>query len=100
GGDRDIDRRARHAGHNPHGCLRLQVRHRAARAPLLVVRKPAGGQLMAQSLDRLKESPSQTAGPYVHIGMTPNFCGIEGVYAEDLGAVMVNDKTRGERITV
>lgn len=55
---------------------------------------------MAQSLNRLKESPSQTAGPYVHIGMTPNFCGIDGVYAEDLGAVMVNDKTKGERITV
>ncbi|TIT56770.1 MAG: protocatechuate 3,4-dioxygenase subunit alpha, partial [Mesorhizobium sp.] len=28
---------------------------------------------MAQSLDRPKESPSQTAGPYVHIGLTPNF---------------------------
>jgi protocatechuate 3,4-dioxygenase alpha subunit len=55
---------------------------------------------MAQSLERLKESPSQTAGPYVHIGMTPNFCGIEGVYAEDLGAVMVNDRTKGERITI
>ncbi|KQZ82920.1 protocatechuate 3,4-dioxygenase subunit alpha [Mesorhizobium sp. Root157] len=55
---------------------------------------------MAQPLDRLKESPSQTAGPYVHIGLTPNFCGIEGVYAEDLGASMVNDRTRGERITV
>ena len=35
---------------------------------------------MAQSLDRLKESASQTAGPYVHIGLTPNFCGIGGVY--------------------
>ena len=53
---------------------------------------------MAQSLDRLKESPSQTAGPYVHIGLTPNFCGIAGVYANDLGATMVNDKTKGERI--
>ena len=40
---------------------------------------------MAQSLDRLRESPSQTAGPYVHIGLTPNFCGIGGVYATDLG---------------
>lgn len=55
---------------------------------------------MTQSLDRLKESPSQTAGPYVHIGLTPNFCEIEGVYAEDLGTEMVNDKTKGERITV
>ena len=41
---------------------------------------------MAQALDRLKESPSQTAGPYVHIGLTPNFCGIAGVYPDDLGA--------------
>ena len=53
---------------------------------------------MVQSLDRLKESPSQTAGPYVHIGLTPNFCGIGVVYATDLGATMVNDKTKGERI--
>ncbi|RUU57434.1 protocatechuate 3,4-dioxygenase subunit alpha [Mesorhizobium sp. M2C.T.Ca.TU.002.02.1.1] len=53
---------------------------------------------MAHSLDRLKESPSQTAGPYVHIGLTPNFCGIGGVYASDLGSTMLNGETRGERI--
>ncbi|MBZ9841638.1 protocatechuate 3,4-dioxygenase subunit alpha [Mesorhizobium sp. CA5] len=53
---------------------------------------------MAQSLDRLKESPSQTAGPYVHIGLTPNFCGIGGIYASDLGSSMINDQTKGERI--
>ncbi|MEP6565851.1 MAG: protocatechuate 3,4-dioxygenase subunit alpha [Mesorhizobium sp.] len=53
---------------------------------------------MAQSLSRLKESPSQTAGPYVHIGLTPNFCGIGGVYTSDLGASMVNEKSKGERI--
>ena len=55
---------------------------------------------MAGSLNRLKESPSQTAGPYVHIGCTPNFAGIDGVYGEDLGTVMVNDETRGERIAI
>lgn len=55
---------------------------------------------MIQSLNRLKETPSQTAGPYVHIGCVPNFCDIKGVYDEDLGTFMVNDKTRGERITV
>jgi protocatechuate 3,4-dioxygenase, alpha subunit len=55
---------------------------------------------MAQPLNRLKESASQTAGPYVHIGLTPNFCGIGGVYSEDLGTHLVNEKTRGERITV
>ncbi|PSJ63039.1 protocatechuate 3,4-dioxygenase subunit alpha [Pseudaminobacter soli (ex Li et al. 2025)] len=55
---------------------------------------------MAQALNRLKESASQTAGPYVHIGLTPNFCDIKGVYPADLGATMVNEKTKGERITI
>lgn len=55
---------------------------------------------MVQSLGRLKESPSQTAGPYVHIGCTPNFADITGVYPEDLAKSMVNDETKGERITV
>ena len=53
-----------------------------------------------QKLKHLKETPSQTAGPYVHIGCVPNFCDIEGVYPNDLGDSMVNDKTKGERITV
>ena len=53
-----------------------------------------------QRLDYLKESPSQTAGPYVHIGLTPNYCDIRGVYDGDLGTTMVNDQTLGERITV
>ena len=55
---------------------------------------------MVQDLGQLKESPSQTAGPYVHIGCTPNFTGIEGVYDADLGTIMLNDQARGERITV
>lgn len=46
----------------------------------------------------LKETPSQTAGPYVHIGMTPNFCDIRGVYASDLGADMNLGNIPGERI--
>ncbi|KQU03608.1 protocatechuate 3,4-dioxygenase subunit alpha [Rhizobium sp. Leaf453] len=55
---------------------------------------------MVQSLGFLKESASQTAGPYVHIGLTPNFASIGGVYETDLGATMVNDKTLGRRITI
>ncbi len=55
---------------------------------------------MVQELGYLKETPSQTAGPYVHIGLTPNFCDINGVYETDLGTAMVNDKTLGDRITV
>ncbi len=49
---------------------------------------------------KLKESASQTAGPYVHIGLTPNFSGISGVYDTDLGHSMVGEATKGERITV
>lgn len=55
---------------------------------------------MTQRLERLKETASQTAGPYVHIGLVPNFCDIAGVYPEDLGVRMVDDATKGERITV
>ncbi len=55
---------------------------------------------MAQNLNQRKESPSQTAGPYVHIGCVPNFCGIKGVWDEDLGSEMVNEETLGQRITV
>jgi protocatechuate 3,4-dioxygenase alpha subunit len=56
---------------------------------------------MVQPLGYLKESASQTAGPYVHIGLTPNFVGIHGVFAEDLGtSPLTNDKTLGERVTI
>lgn len=55
---------------------------------------------MVQSLNHLRESPSQTAGPYVHIGCTPNFCGIGGVYPEDLGARMKTGPVQGEEIVV
>jgi len=48
----------------------------------------------------LKETPSQTAGPYVHIGMNPNVTGIHGVYESDLGAAMKTGAVRGEEITI
>ncbi|APX13468.1 protocatechuate 3,4-dioxygenase subunit alpha [Tateyamaria omphalii] len=49
---------------------------------------------------QLKESPSQTAGPYVHIGCTPNFAGVTGVYANDPGATMITDTVEGQRVTI
>lgn len=48
----------------------------------------------------LEETASQTAGPYLHIGMTPNFSGMTGVYPTDLGVEMINGQTLGTRITV
>ena len=50
--------------------------------------------------DTRHESPSQTAGPYVHIGCLPNWSGIAGVYAEDPGSRLINADTRGERVSV
>jgi len=54
---------------------------------------------MAQKLNTLRESPSQTAGPYVHIGCVPNFSGI-AIYGGDLGAVMKTGPVQGEEITI
>ncbi len=49
----------------------------------------------------LKESPSQTAGPYVHIGCVPTFAGLQGMYGgEDLGAKMITGAPQGTRITL
>ncbi len=55
---------------------------------------------MTQALDTLVETPSQTAGPYVHIGCIPSFVGIEGVYDEDLGKSPISDGAKGELITI
>ncbi len=48
----------------------------------------------------LPETPSQTAGPYLHIGLTPNFAGIGGVFPGDPGSNQVNDETRGKRTRI
>lgn len=55
---------------------------------------------MTQSIDILVETPSQTAGPYVHIGCIPTFAGIEGVYPEDLGLSPIQKGARGEIVTI
>lgn len=55
---------------------------------------------MTQNLfDDLRESPSQTAGPYVHIGCTPNFAGIS-MYGSDLGSTMKTGPVQGCEITI
>ena len=55
---------------------------------------------MPHPVPTLKETPSQTAGPYVHIGLAPNFAEIRGVYAADLGAAMLGTDTKGQRIEI
>jgi len=54
---------------------------------------------MVQKLDYLKETPSQTAGPYVHIGLAPGAAGFE-IYEKELGWDIAGPNAKGERIRV
>ncbi|MGF1611339.1 MAG: protocatechuate 3,4-dioxygenase subunit alpha [Kiloniellales bacterium] len=47
----------------------------------------------------LKESPSQTAGPYIHIGMAPPVAGLP-VRADETPNVLAGPRARGERIRI
>ena len=54
---------------------------------------------MVQALDYLKETASQTAGPYVHIGLVPGDAGID-IYDHELGRDIAGPQAAGTRITV
>lgn len=48
---------------------------------------------------RFPETPSQTGGPYVHIGLAPQQAGFE-IFENNFGNDLVADDTVGERITI
>ena len=52
-----------------------------------------------QTLDYLGETPSQTAGPYVHIGLAPGAAGFD-IYERELGRDIAGPNARGERIRI
>jgi protocatechuate 3,4-dioxygenase, alpha subunit len=54
---------------------------------------------MIGKLDYLPETPSQTAGPYVHIGLIPQQAGFE-IFENSLGSVIAGRNTPGERICI
>jgi protocatechuate 3,4-dioxygenase alpha subunit len=54
---------------------------------------------MAQPMHYLKETASQTAGPYVHIGLTPGATGFD-IYRQELGQTIAGPATPGQRIRV
>lgn len=54
---------------------------------------------MAQHLDYLPETASQTAGPYVHIGLIPHQAGFD-IFENNFSNVMVTPDTKGERIVI
>jgi protocatechuate 3,4-dioxygenase, alpha subunit len=54
---------------------------------------------MAQQLGYLRETASQTAGPYVHIGLAPGAAGFQ-IYRRELGQDIAGPDAPGERIRV
>lgn len=54
---------------------------------------------MSEQLNYLKESASQTAGPYVHIGLAPGAAGFD-IYKQELGWDIAGPNAKGERIRV
>ena len=48
---------------------------------------------------QLNETASQTGGPYVHIGLAPEQAGFD-IFEKNFGNVLVDKKTKGERITL
>lgn len=54
---------------------------------------------MRQNPHYLKETPSQTAGPYVHIGLAPGAAGFD-IYEQELGWDIAGPNAAGERIRI
>ncbi|MEE9426808.1 MAG: protocatechuate 3,4-dioxygenase subunit alpha [Paracoccaceae bacterium] len=54
---------------------------------------------MPNSPDYLKETASQTAGPYVHIGLAPGAAGFD-IYKNELGWDIAGPNAKGERIRI
>jgi protocatechuate 3,4-dioxygenase alpha subunit len=54
---------------------------------------------MPQPLNYLRESASQTAGPYVHIGLAPGAAGFK-LFEKELGTDIAGPNAKGERIRV
>ena len=50
-------------------------------------------------LPSLKETASQTAGPYVHIGLAPQAAGFD-IFEKNFSNVLATPETRGERIRI
>jgi len=55
---------------------------------------PGGSSLVVR-----RETASQTAGPYVHIGLAPEQAGFD-IFENNFGSVLAGPQTRGERIRI
>jgi protocatechuate 3,4-dioxygenase alpha subunit len=55
---------------------------------------PGGSQLVVR-----RETASQTAGPYVHIGLAPDVAGFD-IFENNFGSVLTDERTKGQRIRI
>jgi protocatechuate 3,4-dioxygenase, alpha subunit len=54
---------------------------------------------MLNHISQLKETASQTAGPYVHIGLAPKAAGFD-IFEKNFSSVLAGAETKGERIRI
>jgi protocatechuate 3,4-dioxygenase alpha subunit len=54
---------------------------------------------MSPSIEHFAETASQTAGPYVHIGLAPQQAGFD-IFDKNFGAQLCTPATKGERIVI
>jgi protocatechuate 3,4-dioxygenase alpha subunit len=54
---------------------------------------------MAHEIQQFHETASQTAGPYVHIGLAPKNAGFD-IFEKNFGNVLAGPDTKGERIRI
>ena len=76
--------------------------HEPAAEPPQRGRDPLGGSgavLGGRGVVIPRETASQTAGPYVHIGLAPQQAGFD-IFENNFGSVLTNAKTKGERIRI
>jgi protocatechuate 3,4-dioxygenase, alpha subunit len=55
---------------------------------------PAGSERVVR-----RETASQTAGPYVHIGLAPKAAGFD-IFENNFGSVLTNERTKGQKIRI
>jgi protocatechuate 3,4-dioxygenase alpha subunit len=61
--------------------------------------RPADSTHQQQLRPLMRETASQTAGPYVHIGLAPKAAGFD-IFENNFGNVLVKPQTQGERIRI
>lgn len=54
---------------------------------------------MVRKPEYQRETPSQTVGPYVHIGLAPGAAGFE-IFERELGQVIAGPQSKGERVRI